>query len=328
MITPLTPLPILPANLLRRHHCDQPFDTRFRAVARLRQSLWRQAHGFPCGYIADAHGKLRRLGSRLTPRLAQRGANIIDPTLVPLVRREVAYREIGALIDVERLWGNLLASQPLAFSLFAPLKADLSLATAVFTRLLPDFVGTVTDLLFEHSPGRGDPAFTGDHTAFDALVRCTTPAGHSACLAIELKYSEAPASVVAPPRPRWATLSSATGIFRDPDSPELRSSTIEQFWREQLLLTAMLQHGLYERGRLLVIAPVLNRECQQALARYTQHLVSADPVETSFQTATLEQMVATLGDAGAEELARRLTDRYLDFDSVDAALLRTFQGQL
>lgn len=321
---PSEPLPLLPIALLRRHHCEQPFDTRFRAVARLRQSLWRQAHGFPCGHIADAHGELRRLGSRLTPRVARRGVNIIDPALVPLVRREVAYREIGALIETERLWGNLLASQPLAFSLFAPLKADLALATAVFTRLLPDFVGAVTGLLFEHSPGRGDPAFTGDNTAFDILVRCTTPAGQCACVAIELKYSEAPTSVGGPISPRWAALSAAAGVFRDPASPDLRRGAVEQFWREQLLLTALLQHGRYERGRLLVIAPAENRECQHALALYSEHLVAADPAVTSFQTVTLEQVVAALGDAGADHLAAALHARYLDFAPVHALLTETF----
>lgn len=237
---PTPPLPLLPATLLHRHHCEQPFDTRFRAVARLRQSLWRQAHHWPCGHIADANGVLRRLGSRITPPVARRGVNIIDPALVPLVRREVAYREIAAFIEPERLWGNLLASQPLAFSLFIPLKRDLTLATAVFARLLPDFVVSVTDILFEHSPGRSNPAYTGDNTAFDVLIRCTTPAGQTACVAIELKYSEAPAGLTAPAHPRWLALSTAAGSFREPDSPHLRAGTIEQFWREQLLLTAML----------------------------------------------------------------------------------------
>ena len=324
MSSTLPPLPLLPADLLRRHHCEQPLDTRFRAVARLRQSLWRQAHGWPCGHIADQQGELRRLGSRLTPRVAKRGVNIIDATLVPHVRREVAYREVGAFIESERLWGNLLASQPLAFSLLLPLKRDLPLATAVFTRLLPDFVGTVSDLLFEHSPGRGNPAYTGDNTAFDALVRCTTPAGQTACVAIELKYSEAPGGMTAPALPRWTELSRAAGAFRDPDSPQLRTGTLEQFWREQLLLTALLQHGAYERGRLLVIAPALNREVQQALTVYAQQLVSADPAETAFQAVTLEQFVATLAEAGADEIAGRLTERYLDFTPVHAALAASF----
>jgi hypothetical protein len=319
------PLPLLPAALLRRHHCHEPIDTRFRAMARLRQSLWRQAHGYPCGYVVTAAtGARRRLGSRLTPRDAKRGANIVDPALVPFVRRELAYREIGAFIEPDRLWGNLLASQPLGFSLFGPLKTDLALATAVFRRLFPDFVEAITDIIFEYSPGRGDRAFTADNTAFDLLVRCTTPSGQRGCIAIELKYSESPAGLVAPPRPRWLELSRAAGVFRDPDNPELRRGGLEQFWREQLLLAALLRHGLCECGRLLVIVPAENRECQRALTLYAEQLVSLDPAEVCFQTASLEAVVAAIADAGADQLAAALADRYLDFSSVHAALAATF----
>ena len=52
-----------------------------------------------------------------------------------------------------------------------------------------------------------------------------------------MKYSEAPAGIAAPERPRYDTLSRPAGVFRDPDAPAL----LEQFWREQLLVTAMLE---------------------------------------------------------------------------------------
>jgi len=153
-----TPLPVLPPDLLRRHHCLEPTDTRFRAMARLRQSLWREQHGFPCGRIEYDTGRSRRLGSRLTAKVARTGVNLIDPALVPWARRQLAYCEVGALIEADRFWGNLLASQPLTFSLFGPMQQDLRLATAVFRELIPDLVDTVTDIALEHSPGAAIPA--------------------------------------------------------------------------------------------------------------------------------------------------------------------------
>ena len=102
-------------------------------------------------------------------------------------------------------------------------------------RLVPDLVGEVTDVRFEHSPGRGHPGYTADHTAFDVLIRCTTPHGRHAFVAIEMKYSEAPAGIASPERPRYDTLSRSAGVFRDADAPALRHAPIEQFWREQLL---------------------------------------------------------------------------------------------
>jgi len=190
-----------------------PTDTRFRAIARLRQSLWRETQGYPCGRYVDQHGRTRRLGSRVSNRLGRTGVNLIDPGLLPLVQRQIAYREVGALIHVERLWTNLLTSQALTFSLFGPLQQRPALATALMRRLLPDFVAEVTDLRFEHSPGRGHPRFTADYTAFDVLPRCITPQGGSAFVTIEVECSESSDGVAAPARLRYDALSRAAGFL-------------------------------------------------------------------------------------------------------------------
>jgi hypothetical protein len=107
-----TPLPLLSPELLRAQHCHEPGDTRFRAAARLQQSLWRAAQGFPCGRFQDAKGRTRRLGSRLTPPIARTGVNLIEPALAPLVRREIAYREIGAVIEPGRFWAICWPANP------------------------------------------------------------------------------------------------------------------------------------------------------------------------------------------------------------------------
>jgi len=325
MHPPPTPLPLLPTGLLRQHHCAEPNDTRFRSVARLRQSLWREEHGYACGRYTHPDGRTCRLGSLVSARVGQRGINLIDPSLIPLVQYEIAYREVGAVIHVERLWCNLLTSQALTFNIFGPFKQRPSLATAVMRRLVPDLVGEVTDILFEHSPGRGHSAFTADHTAFDVLIRCTTPQGHSACIAIELKYSEAPSGLASPGRPRYDALSRSAGVFRDPDAPALRYAPVEQFWRQQLLLTAMLERGLYDTGRLIVIAPAPNAECQAAVTRYCSELISSDPAEVRFQAITLEDFTTALGSAGAHTFAGRIAERYLNLEPVHRALAETFR---
>jgi hypothetical protein len=69
------PLPLLPVTLLRRHSCADPNDTRFRSVARLRQSLWREQHGCPCGRYVDGTGHSRRLGSMVSTRIGRQGIN-------------------------------------------------------------------------------------------------------------------------------------------------------------------------------------------------------------------------------------------------------------
>ena len=94
-------------------------------------------------------------------RQGRAGGNFLTAEIAHIARREVAYREIGALIDQERLTTNLLSSMPLTFNLLAPLAAKRERADSMLYALLSDFRGFALETLFEHSPGRGDQRFTG-----------------------------------------------------------------------------------------------------------------------------------------------------------------------
>jgi hypothetical protein len=56
-----------------------------------------------------------------------------------VARRETAYREIGAMIDAERLATNLLSSMPLTFNLLAPWMQVPERASGYLRELLPAF---------------------------------------------------------------------------------------------------------------------------------------------------------------------------------------------
>ena len=129
--------------------------------------MWREER--PIGSHLGKHGKRRKLGSRISVAAGRSGGNFLAPEIAHTARRETAYREIGALIDAERLATNLPSSMPLTFNLLAPWGHALERASSYLIELLPAFTGSARQLLFEHSPGRGNPKFTGDFTAFDAL---------------------------------------------------------------------------------------------------------------------------------------------------------------
>ena len=78
----------------------------------------------------------------------------------------------------------------MVFNIFAPLKLDLAAAGRVLNAILPAGIKTVTGLYFESSPGRGDPRYIGDHTAFDVVVTYTAKDGAKCFLGIEVKYAE------------------------------------------------------------------------------------------------------------------------------------------
>jgi hypothetical protein len=100
---PIHQLPLIPADILKKHRVHEPLDPRFRSAARLLQALWREDRGLPIGSYVNEDGKRRKLGSRIAEAAGRTGGNFLTPEIAHTARRETAYREIGALIDAERL---------------------------------------------------------------------------------------------------------------------------------------------------------------------------------------------------------------------------------
>jgi hypothetical protein len=249
--TILPRVPLVPDDVLKRAGAFCSLDTRFRRAARLLQALWLKDHNIPTNTTIEQEGETTKtigFASNLSVEAAEAGKNFLTPQIHQLVLRELLMREEGSAIDEDRLFGNALSSMPLTFSMFAPLALDLSLATAVFRRLLPEFVHSVDSIIFEHSPGRREPRFLHDGTAFDVAVRVTTPEGETAAVFIEVKYSEDLNGPAARHRDRYDEASAAVRLFRDPDSAMLRSLTLEQFWREAMLAQLIVDHGTVSRG--------------------------------------------------------------------------------
>lgn len=313
-------LPLVPADILKAHKVNEPSDSRFKAAARLLQSLWRQDKGLPIGMHRNPNGKRRKLGSRIDPQSGKQGDNFLSQDIAKLALREMVYRENGAMIDADRLWNNLLSSQPLCFNVFGNLKLDLAKATRYFRELLPDFVASVEGIYFEHSPGRGDATYTDDHTAFDVFVCCTTTDGFSGFVAIEVKYSETMAESPATVRPRHDELSAAVGLYRSPDATNLRNAPLQQLWREHLLSRSMIESGHYSKGRFVVIYPKQNNQCAAAVHAYKNQLVTEAPEDSGFQAVPLEQCIEAFRAIGEHGTADALHERYLDFSRVEQAI--------
>jgi hypothetical protein len=68
---PIHQLPLVPANVLKKHRVHEPLDPRFRSAARLLQALWRTERGLPIGSYVSEDGKRRKLGSRTSEAAGQ-----------------------------------------------------------------------------------------------------------------------------------------------------------------------------------------------------------------------------------------------------------------
>lgn len=307
-------LPLIPKTILKKHATDQRGDTRFAASARLLQSLWRSKRNLPAGTIPSDAGHIK-IGSRLSKKAADCGLNFLNPALIPLIRRELIFREEGALYSEDRLWENLLSSQTLCFNLFGSMKLDRALANSFFRKLFPGTIEEITNIRFEHSPGRYNPRITEDQTAFDVFIDYRRSDGNQGFLAIEMKYTEAISSSGSY-HPSYDDLSDKFSLFEDGTSPELRNGHCQQFWREILLAESTLaESNKYTEYSFVIIHPSKNTQCTRAISTFTKHLVEPE----KFSSISLETCIETLRSLNKEQ-AEGLYDRYLDFSPIDTLL--------
>ena len=315
-------LPIVPADILDRFHANEPFDTRFSSCARLLQSIWRDRRGFPVGKITPERWTARAAaaaGSR--PKSRERGFNFLTRDIAKLVRREAAYREYGAMFEEERLWGNLLSSQPLVFNLFGQAKLDPAFGTRLFRALLPDFVAELQTIHFETSPGRGDERFTGDRTAFDLLAAVTTTRGTPGFIGIEVKFVESMNYRARPMAKRFNQLADREHLHRDP-----RAKRAARRAAGATLPAAPPRRSDDHRqrspqeGMFVLIAPEANRDVARAAEAYRRHLREEHAATVAFRQVSVETCIKAIGVAGDPELSAALHERYTNFEPVHALI--------
>jgi hypothetical protein len=80
---PIHQLPLIPANIIKKHRVHEPLDTRFRSAARLLQAVWREDRDLPIGSNVGEDGKRRKLGSRIAEAGAGEAA-ISSPPRSPI----------------------------------------------------------------------------------------------------------------------------------------------------------------------------------------------------------------------------------------------------
>lgn len=97
-------------------------------------------------------------------------------------------------IEKDRLFNNLLSSQPMAFNLFCPLRQMLDesreIATKAIKAAFPGYpIHKVTKVDLEFIPEKHE-VLTGDKSAMDAIIEFKNKDGKDGFIAIETKYSE------------------------------------------------------------------------------------------------------------------------------------------
>jgi hypothetical protein len=248
------------------------------------------------------------------PWAKERLANYLTSTIRQVVRNAVLNQKTGAerLFQTPRIFDNLLSSQPLCFNLFGELQQDLALATTVMKTLVPDRAARVTRIALEYSPGRGDPRYTDDKSAFDVFVEFQTPSGGRGFAGVEAKYSETLRQAASRHRRRYDEVAASMGCFRSERLDELRSQPLHQIWRDHLLAGSLLTEGDYEDGFCVFLYPEENRHCRGAQLTYRECLQDED----TFVAWTLEDVSGVIRQNTQAEWIDCFVDRYLRFEKL------------
>lgn len=287
--------------------------TEFKRRARLHQARWREANGHPMG-SQKIRGAVRRVGSRMESGYAkQTMANFLSPGVRQAVIDRVRKKEPLQTFNTDLLYADLLSSLPLSFNLFGELSMDPRRAEAAVRSWWPQLSAGNLTVRLQHSPGRDDPRWLNDRTAFDAAIYYENAVGRRGIIGCSMKYAEHASKEKAPPGERLARYEEVARKSKafHPEWREVVVGTdLQGIWIEHLLVLSMLQgrgSARYHEGRLVLIVPEGNVSYRNAAVRYAAILAE----HTTFEVRTLESLLDSASGVLPDRLAAGLRQRYV-----------------
>lgn len=299
------------------HVPGDPAASRWRQAARRHQFAWRESHGWQPGEITTPREK-RKSGNRVADRCVDGVAcNFLSRHITHAVEHRLDHPQPHQTLDDYRLWHDLLSSMPMCFNLFGPLWNDPTRAAKAVAGWFPDLAqpGAPVTIHFEWSPGRKDPAWLGDRTAFDCMIEIGTGEGR-AIIGIATKYHEYPMATPRAKTPkvpsRYRDVTSNAHLFIDADQPQqIWGKKVEQVWRDHLLALACKQHDAGPANvRYLLVAPAANPAWAPLVDEYRAMLQAG--ARSTIEYRTIESLLAAAGDVLPH--AAEFRARYLDVD--------------
>ena len=169
-------------------------DSPFVADCRKLQSIYRHEIGEEIRPYTDRNGNVHYYGNYISGGDTPKDGcwkNFLTEDAFKHANERVENRQKYETIEKDRLFNNLLSSQPMAFNLFCPLRNMSSeIATKVIKAALPDYpIYKVTEIELEFIPEK-HMELTGDKSAMDAIIRFEDECGKEGFIAVETKYSE------------------------------------------------------------------------------------------------------------------------------------------
>lgn len=312
-------------------------DSKFVSECRKLQSIYRYEIGEEIRPYTDRYGKLHYYGNYIDNGENPKDGcwkNFLTEYAFNHAKKRVNpdYKKPYETIETDRLFNNLLSSQPMAFNLFCPLQQILEespeIATKAIKAALPGYpIDKVTEVELEFIPEK-HMRLTGDKSAMDAIIRFEDEHGQGGFIAVETKYSENLGTNVAYDRdndgnkiPRRQTLIAVQelGCFLpDVEKSIIKGDTpLTQIYRNFLLSERYgVDEGLLSYS--IILAPKRLLSTVRELNSLTNGL--RDAYKEKIKNIDLEDFVNTIKHNCPEKyriVFERFYDRYLNFGKLN-----------
>ena len=309
-------------------------DSRFVAECRRLQSIYRYEIGEEIRPYTDRYGNVHYYGNYISNGENPKDGcwkNFLTEHAFNYAKDRVEHKKKYETIEGDRLFNNLLSSQPMAFNLFCPLRQmreeSPETATKVIKAALPGYpIHIVTEVELEFIP-ENHMELTGDKSAMDAIIRFEDEHGKEGFIAIETKYSENLGTNVAYDRddngkkiPRAKSIEAVKELqcFKLEEERLIIEGKkgLTQIYRNFLLSeTYGLDEGLQSYS--IILAPQKHRSTDDEFKSLHNEL--RDEYKDKIKNIYLEEFVNNIVSVCPEaykSVFERFYDRYLNFDKL------------
>ena len=296
-------------------------DSKFVAKCRLMQSMYRAEQGLAIRPYKGRDG-LHYYGNYIEGGEIS-GANFLADYIFDYAKHRVEHKEKYETIESDRLFNNLLSSQPMAFNLFCPLRKLLEEspeeATRVIKSALPMFpIHLVTKVDLEFIPSNYKD-LTGDKSAMDAIICFKTEDGKDGFIAIETKYSENLGTNEASKTDKAIETIKKLSCFNSDIEERIKEkkTKLTQIYRN-FLLSESYGQWIGAESFSIVLSPKIHPSTDDEVLSITNEM--RPEYQGKLQSISLESFTDKLIYESPEEYAdifRRFRDRYLSFDRVE-----------
>lgn len=297
-------------------------DSPYVANCRKLQSIYRVEIGEEIRPYTDRNGNVHYYGNYINNGESPKSGcwkNFLTKHAFDHAMYRVKHKEKYETIERDRLFNNLLSSQPMAFNLFCPLQQMFEKspesATKVIKAALPDYsIRELTEIVLEFIP-QNYKDLTGDKSAMDAIIKFEDEHGKKGFIAVETKYSENLGANIASRREKSIEAIRCLKRFTpDVEQSIMKGDTpLTQVYRNFLLSEMYgLKKGLLSYS--IILAPKEHPTTVKELESLTN--VLRDEYKEKVKNIYLEDFVNAIIDNCPSEyrvVFERFYDRYLNF---------------